>query len=379
MRSVFAGMLLAAAVASAQSIVNPARLNESLRSMQPAPGERPMECSVTPIRPVLNFSLRIQAGYTVRVPMSQYFGAGHTWVQLARITPAAGDRPPVYLGYRTRLPDVPKTSVEVDLGGGYLLGEGAYDVHWAMFDDSGRVCRKQWRIDARLSRKERKAKPMMQPYTVAAFSLVDASRAAPPPPRGSAPLRITVLLHAAPMSPRRTHFGAADRMMLLGSLAALMEQLPGAAIRLVAFNLDKQKEILRQDNFQPEMLERAEKAMDGVELDLADVRTLQHPLGHLDLLASLVNRELRADPAPDAVLFFGPRTRFLDKAPHFAMPEGAPPRFFALQFRPFLRVAAATLPDAIGNTVASLKGKVVTIHSPADFAKAITLLQRRSP
>ena len=377
MRLLLAGLALAAA-GCAQSLVDPARLSERLRSMEARPGERRIECTVTPIRPALNYSLRIQAGYRVRVPMGQYFGPGHGWVQLVRITPEGDKGRPVYLGYRIRLPDVPRTSADVELGGGYLLGEGSYDVRWAMFDDQERVCRAQWRVEARLTRGERRTWQAMPANTVAPFSLGGRTHTAAAEADAPAGRRITVLLHAAPMSPRRTHFRATDRMLLLSSLAALMEQLPQARVRVVAFNLDQQKEILRAEDFQPEMLERVEKAMDGLELDLTDVATLQHPEGHLELLASLVNGELRASPAPDAVLFFGPRTRFDDKPPRFSMPEaGTLPRFFALEFRPAFRAVTASLPDAISNTVSSLKGKVIVIHSPADFARAIAQLQRK--
>ena len=60
--------------------------------------------------------------------MRQFFGPGHLWVVLARITPEGGDRKPVYVGGRTRLPDIPRTKVELELGGGFLLGEGRYQV-----------------------------------------------------------------------------------------------------------------------------------------------------------------------------------------------------------------------------------------------------------
>lgn len=370
-----AALLLAVLTAYAQSVVDPAHLSERLRKMAPDSRDKPLVCTVTAIPPALNYSLRIQAGYRVQVPMHQYFGPGHGWVQLVRVTPEGGNRRPIYLGYRTRLPDVPENRADVEIGGGYLLGEGTYDVSWEMFDDSGRVCRSGWRVKARLKGGERKVKSPMAPDTVAAFSLLGGKSGALPDSSGQA-LRLTVLLHAAPLSPRRTHFREMDRMLLLGALSALREQLPGAAVRVVAFNLDKQKEIYRQDDFQAEMMPQVERAMDSLELDLTDVHTLEHPEGHIDLLASLVNAELRADPSPDAVLFFGPRTRFEDRPPRFEAPPGGIPHFFALQFRAFPRYPAAVVPDAIANTVSSLKGKVMTIHTPAEFASVIAMLRR---
>jgi len=371
------GLLLVAGLpAFAQGILNPARLAPGLRSMEPTPGEQRLICSVTPIPPALNFSLRIQAGYSVKVPMSQYLGKGHRWAQIIRVTPRGDESKPVFLGYRIDLPDVPANKVDVELGGGYLVGEGSYDVSWAMYDDQHRVCRKEWRVEAKLKRQERKVPQTMAPHTVAAFSLVGHAK---PAPQAGAGKRVTVLLHAAPLSPRRLHFRETDRMMLLGALSALMEQIPAARVRVVAFNLDKQKELYRQENFHPEMIDDVQKALDQLELELTDVNTLQHPLGPVELVSSLVNQELFGDAPSDLVLFFGPRSRYIDQPPRFELTLTAPPRFVALQFRSLFRLGGpppqGVPSDLIANTVGSLKGRVFTLRTPADFASALRALK----
>ncbi len=172
MRYVLILALAAAVTAPAQSIVNPLRLRTAIAQLEtPQPGEQALRCDVSPIKPSLNFSFRYQAGYTVAVPMNQYLGSGHGWSMLTRITPEGGERKPVYLLSRIPLPRVPKTNVESTVGGGYLLGLGAYSVHWMMIDDTGRVCRKNWRVDVRLSRAERSVKVAMPPDTVWEMSL----------------------------------------------------------------------------------------------------------------------------------------------------------------------------------------------------------------
>lgn len=148
MRALPLAILLPAA-AWAQSIVDPRDIPFVMSRFEPRGDDRPLACSVTPFAPTLNFSFRIEAGYIVRVPMSQFFGPGHLWFILLRVTPEGGGGKPVFLASRTRLPDAPKTKVEVELGGGYLLGEGRYRVRWMMLDDMGRVCRKEWRIETK--------------------------------------------------------------------------------------------------------------------------------------------------------------------------------------------------------------------------------------
>ena len=370
-------VLLTASGAAAQSIVDSARLSPAMMDFQGGFQDLPLQCEVTPIRPALNFSFRFQAGYVVRVPMSQYLGKGHLWVVLARVTPESGDGKPVYLGTRMRLPEIPQTKLEMELGGGYLLGEGRYQVAWKMWDDSGRVCRKNWRIDARLTRSEGKVKVALPAATVADLSLRGApltGRSEDDAPR----IRLTVLMHAAPVSPRRTRLGARDRVMLLGTLSSLLDRLPVRSVRLVVFNLDLQKELYRQENFVPQSLDRVAQSINAVELGTVNYQVLQNRGGHLDLLADLINGELTAQTPSDVVLFLGPMARFSDKVPSDGLEKasGASPRFYYLQYRS-LFPQPSTLPDVITHAVAKLRGKTLVIHSPGDFAKAIDQVERK--
>src|SRR5262249_3525888 len=140
-------LLFCAPRAEAQAAVNPERLSPALRSFEPRPDDQPLSCSVDAIKPSLNFGFRFQAGYVVRVPMGQYRGKGHRWSILLRVAPEGGK--PVYLLTRHLLPEVPKTNQEAEVGGGFLVGEGRYSVDWKLQDETGRVCRKQWKFEAR--------------------------------------------------------------------------------------------------------------------------------------------------------------------------------------------------------------------------------------
>ena len=365
-------------VAPAQTMVNPARLPPRLRAMESPWNERPLECSVTPIKPALNFAFRIQAGFTVRIPMNQFEGKGHGWAILTRITPREGDRQPVFLASRTPLPDVPKNKVEVELGGGYLLGEGKYDVRWMLLDDQDRACHKDWTIEARLTRAEREARVAMRPNTVAAFSLRGAP-ASEIDHDDVAPLRISILMNAAPLSPRRNRLRGTDGMSLVGSLSALLERLPTRSVHMVAFNLEQQKVIYQRDNFTLDAIQQVWRALNGLELDLVDYHTLLNRRGHMDLLAGLLNQEVHAAQPSDAVVILGPVARSLDKPPRDLLekPEGELPRFFFFRYKPWYR-QPSTLPDTLTLAVNRLKGKVLTIHTPAEFAKAIEQLERQA-
>jgi hypothetical protein len=369
--------LLLASTCAAQVIVDSARLGNVLKVLEPRAGEQPLRCEVTPIKPSLNFSFRFQAGYVVRVPMNQYSGAGHGWAMVTRITPEGGGQKPVYLVGRTRLPSIPKTKVNVEVGGGYLLGEGRYEVQWTLLDDTDRVCRGSWHVDARLGRRERQLNLAMPRDTVADFTLRGRSDRKPGPD-DAAPFRLTVLLDAAPLDPFRTRLRASDRVILLGLLSSLLERVPARSVRLVVFNLDQQKILLRQDALAPNALGRVAQSLNGLELGRVDYHVLQNPQGHVGLLAGLMNQELHSETPSDVVVILGPETRYVDKLPPTALeePHGAVPQFFNFRFKPYFR-GDLDLPDSISLATAKVKGKTIVIRAPADFARAIEQIERR--
>lgn len=369
-------------------MVDPASIPIAVAKFERQPDELPLRCDVTPIRPTLNFSFRYQAGFVVRVPMNQYFGPGHGWAIVARITPEDGVAKPVYLLTNVTLPNIPKTKVELEVGGGYLLGEGAYGVSWVIFDDAGRVCRKNWRVEVRRNRGERKVRVAMPPGSVWEISL-RGNRSRRAAADDVAPLRLTILLHAAPMFPRRTKLRPNDMVTLMSTVSSLLDRVPTKNVRLVIFNLDQQRELYRQEGFTVNAMGRVMQSMTNLELGLVDVGVLQNQHGHLDMLSDLLNQELQSLSPSDVVLFLGPLARYSDKLPQSAVPKGSgpAPHFFYFQVRPSFHQGgppggpigppAPVLADSISSAISRVGGKTIVIHNPADFAKAIEKLERR--
>ena len=274
-------------MAPAQSIVNPNRLRGFVAQLEAGrAGEQALRCQVSTIKPWLNFSFRYHSGYMVTVPMNQYLGSGHGWTMLTRITPAGGARKPVYLISQIALPPVPKTNVEARVGGGYLLGEGVYDVLWMILDDAGRVFRKSWHVDVHPSRAERQVKVAMPPYTVWDIGQ-RGSRTLPRGTDDAAPRRLTIFLHAAPLLPWRTRMHPSDLMTLMSTVSSLLERVPALSVRLVLFNLDQQKELYRKEGFLLQDMAQVSQAMTSIELGMVDFQVLQNKRGHVDLLTDL--------------------------------------------------------------------------------------------
>ena len=383
-RAILLTLLVTAGVARTQPVLDPGQIQKLIPILQPARGERALACDVSVIKPSLNYSFRFQAGYSVSVPMSLYEGSGHALAILLSVTPDGGGKP-VYLGNHMLLPAIPKTKNDLNFTGAYLLGIGSYTVNWVMTDDSERVCRKTWRVDVKLAHSERDVQ-----LTIPAGMVTDLSarglRRYRPPVDDSRPLRLTVLMHAAPMSPRRTHMRSSDTMTLVSSLSSLLEHVPTVSVRLVVFNLDQQKELYRKEGFTLRSMNQVFSTINEMQLSLVDVQVLGNRRGYVDMISDMVNQEIRSQPPSDAVVFLGPTARLEDKIPRESLEAvaGEAPRFFYFQVRPFFGggrggpvppAVNGYLPDSINSAMSRLNGKVIVIHSPGDLAKAITRLE----
>ena len=426
--------LLLPAAAAAQTRVEPAGAQALLSSAAGGAGN----CQVAAVRPFLNFGFRLESGYTFRVPESS--GAG--WKILTTVTPRGGQA--VYL--LDRSPAEP-AALQTEGVGLFFVGQGHYAVDWLLLDGTGSSCRGHWEVDAVLPAAQRSVKLAIPPNTV-----LDAVSAG----GGRAPAlqRITVMLDAAPLTPeqvrvpepfpantmggggagRGTRPGRAqapsaaegsaaatlrpgDRIILLGALSALLEQLPAAEVRLVVFSLDQRKELLRREGFRAEALSEVAAALRQVP-DTIDVAALRFRTGFISLLAGLLNRELRAQPPADAVIFLGARECFTDSFPNHLLDRRRDPlpRFYFLACRlprpsgipgPYsvadasfggieltddsaaeraMRRSAtivvssppAGTPDTLSRAIAKLGGKTFTVETPAQFAKAVRVLRAAS-
>jgi hypothetical protein len=367
------GLVLVCAGASAQLLVQKDRLPEGLRDFVPAEGESKLKCEVRRIKPALNFGFRFQSGYVVRVPMEQFEGSGHRWSTMMRVTPAGGEA--VYLMAPQRLPNIPETDVQLEFAGGFLVGEGKYRVDWLLVDDQNRVCRDSWDIQAERSRSERNLPLGMPPGVIDDIGLRSSRsrvEAAHSTGGGVEEQRITVLLHAAPLWPGRVRLRSYDRVLLLSSLSALIERLPAASFRVVAFNLDQQQEIFRSGNLNRRAFAELAGKLEAIELGTVDVNVLNAQKGHLDLLTTLVKEELEASPRSDIVIVLGPSARQHDKVPKSMLEQmrATEPRFFYFQYKPN-RFRGSEFPDTISHAIKRIGGKVSVVRTPADFGKAI--------
>jgi hypothetical protein len=357
-----------------QMPLDPERVPEALAALDAQRDSPELSCDIHPSGPRLNYDFRFQGGFDIALPLKHYAGPGNTFQVFVRVAPLAPARPPVFLEQAVDLPDVPKRNrAELEMSGGYYLGDGKYAIDLAVVDQQGRVCRKHWRMETKRSGAERGVPLALAPGTVAPFTFetwkrnrIDA---------GGRPLRVSVFLHAIPLSRRTVSMRMSDQEVLLGSLASLRAQMPGAQLKVVAFNLDQQREIFRDAAFEEDGWDNLLEALEKQQLGTVSYQTLQHREGHLDFLNKLIGDEIGSQEPADAVIFLGPTARQSGK-PLFptARTPGLGPQFFYFEYKPYW-FGNSDFSDVVYRAIRALSGKTFRIHSPSEFATAVQALR----
>jgi hypothetical protein len=359
------------------------RVNQAFNSK--LTGDR-LNCAVETRPPFLDFAFRFESGYILRCPMKLFEGKEGVLITFVRVTPEDG--PPLLLGMSYKVPGLPsearasteikKIKSELGASGGFVLGEGRYTVELLAADARNRFFQKKWKIKAQRNRQESNVEVTAKPGSVAPLSphLWDGRLV----PAGSG-VRLTVLLDAAPMSPFSQKLRAWDRAFLLDSVSSVLRQIPCESVRLVAFNLDQQKEIFRQERLDRTGLVKLARVLHQLELGTVSVNVLKQRQGWADLLAGVSNGEMTSNQPSDLVVFLGPSIRIADKVPKeiLASPRNKKPQFFYLEYYPYWR-RGSEFPDAIHQLTSEQGGTVLKIHSPGELALALRkMLNRVTP
>jgi hypothetical protein len=370
--------LLLCSCAQAQIELTPsdAALVNKVLDARTVEGE-PLRCEILPQKPILDFAFRYDSGYVVRCPIKEFEGKASTVLTFVRVTPEGGSRKIFGEAYGLReIPsdmrahiDLHKVKAELELSGGFSAGEGRYVVEVLVaHKESGRACRKSWKISVSRKHGEDKVPVTVPERTAVPMVFYPWNRKLQ-----SDGLRVTVLLDAAPIYPFAQKLRAWDRSFLLSTLSTLLDQMPCQAVRVVAFNLDQQREIFRDELRDAPGMVKLNQAMRDMELGTVSYQVLQRPQGANELLAQLARTEQTDDRASDVVILLGPHTRYTDKIPSYVLEglaKSETPQFFYLEYMPFW-LRGAEFADNLEQLTKAVGGKSYRIYSPADLAESI--------
>jgi len=331
-----------------------------------APLKNTLVCEIQSLPPRLGFSLYTWSGFSLNIPVKNLSldGPAPNFAVAIEITPKGGQ--PVYLGERFAMDKIPAgqavpKGAAVSYMGGYYVGAGEYRVRVFVGDNRDTECHKAWNIQV----KPGKTPTRLEPNQITAVGDERWRGFVKDRP----PNRLTVILEAAPLMPRRNmvRLSSYDRSILLSSLTSLLDQTKSTGATVMAVDSRNRKIIYSTDNFTPRELGRLARAVAGVNLGVVSVETLRgpNPSAFMETVLTTVQ-----EPAAksQAVIFLGPvwgwHGKLTPKIKELA--QGMPKLYYLGLTR------MPGLPDnLVAQVVRSANGNVKQLLTPADFAKAL--------
>jgi hypothetical protein len=338
-----------------------------------------LPCTVTPNKPYLGFDMKFHAGYEVSVPLQELAGDGNQLTMVFRVTPDSHPDDPVYFSQHIVVPSIGQDERgPAFLQGAFDLGEGQYHVDWLMRDRSERVCSFHWDADASLPTRD---KQMALDIAAAAVEPYDSEPFKQEPPierKVQEPLNVKVVVNFAPQDAQSATLQPLDIDALISILRNIAREPRIGRFSVVAYNMQEQKVIYRQENTSQIDFPALGQALATLNLGTVDLKKLSQKRGDSEFLSNLITQEVgTSKDKPDAVIFAGPKVPLDDGIPPETLKQLGEVKFPVFYMNYNLNPQVNPWRDAIGTTVKYLKGMEFTITRPRDLFFAWTDIMGR--
>jgi hypothetical protein len=386
-RLLIAGLIAGAGLAPAQILMLGSGVsgkvnifNTDMAVLEAGETRKDLACSVNPTKPVLGFDLRFHAGYEVTVPLKELIGSENLLNILFRVTSQNNPDQPVYFAQHIRVPLLEdEAKGDAYLQGAFDVGEGAYHVDWLMRDRAERVCSSYWDAEAAVAAKDR---PMSLAIAPAAIQRADGEqfKEEPPVQRATAqpPLNVKLLVNFAPQNALSAALQPLDTSALVSILRSIFREPRIGKFSIVAFNMQEQKVVYRQEDAERIDFPALGKALTSLNLGTVDLKRLSEKHGDTDFLTNLVRHEVTSpQDHPDALIFAGPKVMLDANVPQDALKEAGDVNFPVFYMNYNLNPQAVPWKDAISHTVHFFRGYEYTITRPRDLWFAVSDLVSR--
>lgn len=333
-----------------------------------------LPCTVTPAKAALGFDLRMHAGYQVSIPLRELAGLENRLTIIFRVTPEGKKDQPTYLTQVFKVPPIEQDARgDTYLEGSYDLGEGNYHVDWLMRDLAERVCSNHWDVEAKLPDRDRDVALELAPGEIAASALETYQEDAPVERAQDQPgLNVKVLVNFAPPSANSAVLQPLDRNALLSILRSITREPRVGKFSIVAFNLQEQRILFRQDDTSRIDYTGLGEALENLNLGTVDVKRLSQKHGETLFLADLIQRETGGNQPPDALVFAGPKAMLEQNVPGDELKKVGAVGYPVFYMNYNLHPEKVPWRDAIGNIVRFFRGTEYTITRPRDMWFAVT-------
>lgn len=337
-------------------------------------GRKDLVCTVVPEKPLLGFDLKFHTGFSVGIPMRELEGPGNMLSILFRVTAKAADQnqAPIYFHQQFKVPSIGSDGGTATLAGVFDVGEGAYHVDWFVHDFAGRFCSSSWDLDAERSAKDRQVALALPPMTVRR-SEEEQFQAEPPVIRSmdAPPLNIKVLMNFAPQRPDSASLDPVDRLALISILRNLSRNPQIGRFSLVAFNLQEQQVLYRQDSSDHIDFPELGSALKRLSLGTVDLRQLEKKHADTDFLSSLFKKET-SDQGLDGLIFVGPKALLDANVPDDDLKQIGELDYPVFYMNYSRDPQVIPWKDSISHVVKFFKGREYTISGPRDLWNAVT-------
>ena len=332
-------------------------------------------CTVTPVKPVLGFDLKFHAGYDVSVPLKELAGSDNVLTMVFRVTP---DQKPDEAAYFSQRWNVP--AIDADAGGSAMLsgifdvGEGKYHVDWLMRDRSERVCSFNWDAEASLPSRDKQIALDIAPSAVQP-SETELFKQEPTVTREAreGALNVKVMVNFAPQDSLSATLQPIDTHALLSILRSIAREPRITKFSIVAFNMQEQRVIYRQDMASQIDFPALGEAIHSLNLGTVDLKRLTQKHGDAEFLAGFITQEIKDEKEePDAVIIAGPKVAVDGGMPQESLKQMGDLKFPVFYMNYNLNPQTNPWRDAIGVAVKTLKGAEFTISRPRDVFFAWT-------
>src|SRR5215472_5131140 len=271
-------------------------------------------CTVNPIKPALGFDLKFHAGYEVLVPLKELAGSDNHLTMVFRVYPENKPDEASFFSQRWNVPPIDDDAGgQAQLAGTFDVGEGKYHVDWLMRDRSERVCSQSWDTEANLPPKDKQMSLDIPPSTVQPAD-TEPFRQEPPVDRQNDKLNVKVMVNFAPQDSLSATLQPIDTNALLSILRSIAREPRIDKFSIVAFNMQEQRVIYRQDAASQIDFPALGKALRSLNLGTVDLKRLTQKHGDTEFLTNFMTQEMNVEADhPDAVIIAGPKV-MLDNA-----------------------------------------------------------------
>jgi hypothetical protein len=350
--------------------------NTDLAVLESGEQRKDLPCTVTATKPTLGFDLKFHTGYQVVVPLKELAGSENALSIVFRVTSDGHSDEPVYFTQHLRVPPLEEDAKgDAYLQGAFDVGEGSYHVDWLMRDRMERVCSSNWDSEAALGSRDR---PMSLAIAPEAIQRAAGEQFTEEPPveraQNEPQLNVKVLVNFAPQNSLSAALQPLDTTALVSILRTISRDPRIGKFSLVAFNMQEQKVIYRQDGASRIDFPALGTALTTLSLGTVDLKRLGDKHGDTDFLTGLVRKEMTPAPQdhPDALIFAGPKILLDANPPEEALKDASEVDFPVFYMNYNLNPQAVPWKDAISHTVHFFRGYEYTISRPRDLWFAVS-------